>query len=186
MIKEVTFNENGGFNLRDYTDALYKAMELLTALLGSAVKEKDGLQVSDAVLRDFDHHKGTIKEGVFVKKPEDALPLISHIANKKQEYFVVISLSADNEVIACRVVTIGLLNKSQIHAREVFADAISDRAFRIIIAHNHPAGTLTPTSDDIVTTRKLVLAGEIIGIAVEDHIIVSKRGFLSLGREGLM
>lgn len=186
MIKETTFYENSSFNLRDYADALYKVMELLTTLLGSGMKKKDGLQVSDVVLQKLNHHKETIMKSTFVKKTEDALPLISCIANKKQEHFLVISLSPGLEVIASRVITVGLLNESQVHPREVFVNAISDRAHSIILAHNHPSGQPTPSNKDLKTTRQLVEAGKIIGISVLDHIIITKNGFISLSREGLM
>lgn len=127
-----------------------------------------------------------LKESTFVRKAEDILPLISHIADKKQEYFLCISLSGANEVIGNRIVTVGLLNTNQVHPREVFADAISDRAASIILAHNHPSGILTPSADDVATTRQLVDAGNIIGISVLDHIIVTKNGYLSFKEKGLM
>jgi len=127
-----------------------------------------------------------LKESTFVRKAEDILPLISYIADKKQEYFLCISLSGANEVIGNRIVTVGLLNTNQVHPREVFADAISDRAASIILAHNHPSGILTPSADDVATTRQLVDAGNIIGISVLDHIIVTKNGFLSFKEKGLM
>ncbi len=127
-----------------------------------------------------------LKENTFVRKAEDILPLISHIADKKQEYFLCISLSGANEVIGNRIVTVGLLNTNQVHPREVFADAISDRAAGIILAHNHPSGILTPSADDVATTQQLVDAGNIIGISVLDHIIVTKNGYLSFKEKGLM
>ncbi len=127
-----------------------------------------------------------LKESTFVKKAEDILPLISHIADKKQEYFLCISLNGANEVIGNRVVTVGLLNTNQVHPREVFADAISDRAASIILAHNHPSGILAPSPDDVITTRQLIDAGNIIGISVLDHIIVTKKGYLSFKEKGLM
>jgi DNA repair protein RadC len=68
----------------------------------------------------------------------------------------------------------------------VFVDAISDRAASVILAHNHPSGLLKPSPDDIAVTRQLVDAGEIIGISVLDHIIVTKKGHLSLKEKGLM
>lgn len=127
-----------------------------------------------------------VKESTFVKKAEDVLPLISHITDKKQEYFLSISLNGANEVIGNRVVTVGLLNTNQVHPREVFADAISDRAAGVILAHNHPSGILAPSPDDITATQQLVDAGNIIGISVLDHIIVTKNGYLSFKEKGLM
>ena len=95
-----------------------------------------------------------LKESIVIQKAEDVLPLISYIADKKQEYFLCISLNGANEVIGNRVVTVGLLNANQVHPREVFVDAIADRAASIIIAHNHPSGVLKASRDDIDTTKR--------------------------------
>jgi len=115
-----------------------------------------------------------------IREPEDVLPYIQHIADKKQEYFLCLTLNGAGEVIQTRVVTVGLLDSSQVHPREVFADAIADRAAAVILAHNHPSGLLEPTPADLQVTRQLVEAGRILGIEVLDHLIVSKQGFVSL------
>jgi len=126
------------------------------------------------------------KDLLVIQKAKDVLPLILHIANKNQEYFLCISLNGANEVIGNRVVTVGLLNSSQIHPREVFADVISDRAASVILAHNHPSGVLKPSPDDMAITEQMVEAGKILGISVLDHIIITKKGYLSLKEKGLM
>jgi len=79
---------------------------------------------------------------------------------------------------------VGLLDSSQVHPREVFADAIADRAAAVILAHNHPSGLLEPTPADLQVTRQLVEAGRILGIEVLDHIIVTAHGFISLKEKG--
>ena len=127
-----------------------------------------------------------LKESIVIQKAEDVLPLISYIADKKQEYFLCISLNGANEVIGNRVVTVGLLNANQVHPREVFVDAITDRAASIILAHNHPSGVIKPSPDDIATTKQLVDAGKILGISVLDHIIITKKGHLSFKERGFM
>ncbi len=124
------------------------------------------------------------KDGLFIQSAEDALPLVSHIIDKKQEHFLCISLNGANEVIGNRLVTVGLLTSSLVHPREVFADALSERAASVILAHNHPSGLLEPTADDLAATRRLVEAGQILGISVLDHIIVSRKGYLSLKESG--
>ncbi|HEC99692.1 MAG TPA: JAB domain-containing protein [Proteobacteria bacterium] len=126
------------------------------------------------------------KNLLVVKRAKDILPLILHIADKKQEHFLCISLNGANEVIGNRVVTVGLLNSSQVHPREVFADVISDRAASVILAHNHPSGVLKPSPDDIAITEQMVEAGKILGISVLDHIIITKKGYLSFKEKGLM
>ncbi len=126
------------------------------------------------------------RESVVIKRANDVLPYISHITHKKQENFLSISLNGANEIISNRLITIGLLNSTQIHPREVFADAISERAAAIIIAHNHPSGTLEPSQDDMDITKQLIKAGDILGISVLDHIIISKKGFFSFKDKGLI
>lgn len=118
-------------------------------------------------------------EGLKISFPADVLPIISHFADRKQEYFLCVSLNGANEVITSRVVSVGLVNKTQVHPREVFADPITDRATAIIIAHNHPAGGLTPSKEDIEITRRLKTAGETLGIRLMDHIIFNQKDYYS-------
>lgn len=126
------------------------------------------------------------QEGIVIQKAEDVLPLVSFIKEKKQEYFLCLALNGANEVIGNRVVTVGLLNANRVHPREIFVDAITDRAASIILAHNHPSGVLKPSIDDISTTKRLIEAGKILGISVLDHIIVTKKSYLSLKEKGFI
>ena len=123
-------------------------------------------------------------EGLKISFPADVLPIISHFADRKQEYFLCVSLNGANEVITSRVVSVGLVNKTQVHPREVFADPITDRATAIIIAHNHPAGGLTPSKEDIEITRRLKTAGETLGIRLMDHIIFNQKAYYSFLEHG--
>jgi len=127
-----------------------------------------------------------IKEENKIQSPSDVLPLVADLRAKHQEYFVTISLNGANEVIEKRIVTVGLLNSSQIHPREVFADVITDRAASVILVHNHPSGSVSPSEDDIQITKQLVEAGRILGISVLDHIIVSKKGYISMKEKGFI
>ncbi|MCC7565337.1 MAG: DNA repair protein RadC [Methanomicrobiaceae archaeon] len=122
--------------------------------------------------------------GSRVASPEDVLPLVSYVADKRQEHFVCITLNGAGEVINTRTITVGLLNQSLVHPREVFAEAITDRAASVILVHNHPSGTMEPSTQDIAITRQLVEAGSILGIRVLDHIIVSRKGHVSLKERG--
>jgi len=127
-----------------------------------------------------------IKNETKVTTPSDILPLVSDIVNKKQEYFVCISLNGAGEVVGNRVVTVGLLNHSLVHPREVFADVITDRAASVILVHNHPSGSLEPSKEDMAITKQLVDAGYILGIKVLDHLIISRKGYLSMKEKGLL
>jgi len=126
------------------------------------------------------------KDNLCIQSADDVLPIISHIADKKQEHLLCISLNGANEVIGNRLITVGLLTTTQVHPREVFADAVAERAAFVILAHNHPSGVLEPTADDLTSTRQLIEAGRILGIPVLDHIIISKRGYVSFKEIGLM
>jgi len=119
-----------------------------------------------------------------IRDAEDALPYLAGIRNERQEHFVCLSLNGANEVLATRVVTVGLLDSNQVHPREVFADPITDRAASILCAHNHPSGTLEASPEDLAITKRLVKAGEVLGIRVLDHLIVTEQGFLSLKQAG--
>ncbi|MCD6206757.1 MAG: DNA repair protein RadC [Methanosarcinales archaeon] len=126
------------------------------------------------------------KEDVKITFPSDVLPFVMDIRDKNQEYFVCISLNGANEVIGNRVVTVGLLNANQVHPREIFSDAIAERAASIILVHNHPSGNTEPSHADIAVTNRLIEAGEILGIKIHDHIIVSKDSHTSMKESGLI
>ncbi len=112
-----------------------------------------------------------------IDSPEKAVELLADIRDKKQEYFVCLTLDGANRLIAKRVVTIGTLMASLVHPREVFADAIADRAASIIVAHNHPSGSLRPSQADIVTTDRLKSAGELLGVPLINHLLITKQSF---------
>lgn len=116
--------------------------------------------------------------------PEDVLPLVDDLRAHRQEHFVCITLNGAGELLGKRVITVGLLNHSLVHPREVFADAITDRAASVICVHNHPSGSLEPSSQDIAITNQLRDAGATLGIPLLDHIIVTKNGFVSLKDKG--
>jgi DNA repair protein RadC len=119
-----------------------------------------------------------------IAHPSDVYPLIAHYADRKQERFIVVSLNGAHEVIAVRVASVGLLNRTLIHPREVFADPLSDRAAAVIVAHNHPSGRLEPSQEDIDITERLAKAGKTIGVGLLDHLIFSWEGYWSFLESG--
>lgn len=106
--------------------------------------------------------------------------------DKKQEHFVVLTLDGASHIINIRTVFIGTLTQSIVHPREVFADAIADRAASIIIAHNHPSGTLRASQADIRITERLKEVGSLVGIELLDHVIISHTGYYSFSDEGML
>jgi len=146
-----------------------------------------GLAKAAQILSAFElARRHLLKETVKITGARDALPLLSDIAGKQQEYFVCISLNGAHEVIEKRIVTVGLLDKSQVHPREVFADVLTDRAAAVILAHNHPSGELKPSNSDLKIHEQLTEAGRILGIRILDHVIVSKKGYYSFQEAGLI
>ena len=125
-------------------------------------------------------------EGVKIETPADLVPQIRHYADRKQEHFLCATINGANEVLNIRVISIGLIDRSPVHPREVFTDAVSDRASAIIVAHNHPSGPLEPSHCDLDITRKLKAAGDIMGISLLDHIIFNRSGYFSLLENGLL
>jgi len=122
--------------------------------------------------------------GSTVKYPEEIFSLVRHNADRKQERFISLSLNGAHEVIAVRVVTIGLVNRTIVHPREVFADLIQDRAAAFAVAHNHPSGKLTPSPEDDEITSRLLKASEILGLHFLDHIIFSPTAWWSYRQNG--
>ena len=127
-----------------------------------------------------------LRETHVITSAGDVYSLVADLADRKQEHFVCLSLNGANEVIEKRTVTVGLIDSSPVHPREVFADVISDRASAVIFAHNHPSGNLSPSAADSRTQDQLMAAADILGIKVLDHIIVSKKGYFSFQEAGLM
>lgn len=123
-------------------------------------------------------------EGTKIETPADLLPLIRHYADRKQEHFISASINGANEVMNIRVVSIGLVDRTSVHPREVFADAMTDRASGVIVAHNHPASSLEPSGWDVEVTKQLKAAGEVVGVALLDHIIFNRTGYYSFLESG--
>ena len=121
-----------------------------------------------------------VSERPIIDSPEKAVEQLTNIRDKKQEYFVCLTLDGANRLIAKRVISIGTLTASLVHPREVFADAITDRAASIIVAHNHPSGNLEASNADKEVTERLRSVGKLLGIVVLDHIIVTGDSYLKI------
>jgi DNA repair protein RadC len=165
--------------IREHREKL--ALEHLTAISGVKLAKAAQILSAFELARRY-----LLKDTVKIIVAQDILPLVADIAGKQQEYFVCISLNGANEVIEKRVVTIGLLDKSPVHPREVFADVIADRAAAVIFAHNHPSGELQPSDADLRMHEQLTEAGKILGLRVLDHIIVTRKGHFSFQEAGFI
>ncbi len=121
-----------------------------------------------------------------VASPGDVWPIVAHWSDRKQERFICCSLNGAHELIAARLVSVGLVNRTIVHPREVYADPIIDRACAVIVAHNHPSGRLEPSGEDREITARLKSAADILGIALLDHLIFSSQGYYSFVEHGLL
>lgn len=122
----------------------------------------------------------------YIRTTKDVLASVKHFRDKKQEYFICLSLDSSQSLIARRVVTIGLLDSTLVHPREVFAGPLTDRAASVVIVHNHPSGDPSPSEQDIQTTQQLVAAAYLLGLALHDHIILTKNRFYSFKSRQLL
>jgi DNA repair protein RadC len=121
-----------------------------------------------------------------IASPGDVWPIVAHWSDRKQERFICCSLNGAHELIAARVVSVGLVNRTVVHPREVYADPITDRACAVIVAHNHPSGRLEPSPEDREITCRLKEAADTLGIALLDHVIFSSSGYFSFVEHGIL
>jgi DNA repair protein RadC len=124
--------------------------------------------------------------GAKITAPGDIFNTVRHYADRRQERFICLSLNGAHEILAVRVVTVGLVNRTIVHPREVFADPLSDRSCAICVAHNHPSGDLKPSLEDDEVTETLWKAAKILGIRFLDHIIFSAAAYFSYNQMGRM
>jgi DNA repair protein RadC len=118
-----------------------------------------------------------------INTPEDVIKAVSFIKNKKREYFMGLYLNARRQLIMTHIISIGTLDMSIAHPREVFEPAIKHNAASVIIVHNHPSGDPEPSNADIVLTRRLVEAGSMLDIQIQDHIILTDKKYISFSKE---
>jgi len=119
-----------------------------------------------------------------IGSPAEAYALVRDLRTARKEHLVALYLDAQNRLILRDTVSIGTLNTTRTHPREVLQPAILHSALAFILVHNHPSGSLEPSRDDIEFTRAMARAGDLIGISLYDHLIVSRRGFVSLKERG--
>ena len=119
-------------------------------------------------------------EAVAINCPEDLLKFVEPLKHYSEEHFVSFHLNARNQVAGYQIVSHGTVSTSLVHPREVFKAAVLANSYSIIVAHNHPAGSLTPSREDLEVTGVLIKAGNILGVQLIDHIIVSSNGMRSL------
>ncbi len=121
-----------------------------------------------------------------VKTPDEVVSLVrGKLRGKRKEHFLALLLDTRGQLIKISEISIGSLDSSIVHPREVFKEAISASAASVIFVHNHPSGVPEPSEDDIKLTKRLAQTGEVVGVEVLDHIVIGDNNYVSLKREGL-
>ena len=143
-----------------------------------------GLAKASKIISAFELSKrvnsGRICEKV-VKNPSDiAKYYMEKLKDLKKEHFIAVFLDSKNKIIKDEVISIGTLNSSLVHPREVFKEAIKNSANSIILLHNHPSGSVEPSDEDYRVNKVLIETGNLVGIKVLDHLIVGNGNFVSL------
>lgn len=139
-----------------------------------------------AAMAEFMRRRLAVTDDIIINNAEDVFALLADLRGKKQERFVAITLTGARRIIAKRTIFIGTVDECTVHPREVFADAMTDRAAGIIVAHNHPQDDPQPSDEDIVLTNRLVDVGKLLGIDFIDHVIVGRRGYFSWQQAGML
>lgn len=121
-----------------------------------------------------------------VTRPADVYAVLKRYANAKVESFHAVLLDGAHQILAVKLITRGLTNRTIVHPREVFRPAIEGNAVAVIAVHNHPSGCNTASPEDIELTHRLHDAGELLGIPVLDHLIISRTGYFSFTEGGLL
>lgn len=166
-------------NLRKGVDILN--YESLTAIKGVSNATASKLLASLELAR-----RHLIKNAEPLSTMRDLVARLDDIRGRAQEYFVCLSLDGGQRLIAQRTITIGTFDSVLAHPREVFADAIADRAASVVVAHNHPSGHVQPSQKDIALTQQLAAAGQLLGITLRDHVVMTKTEYFSFRQHHLL
>ncbi len=169
-------------NLKGVANA---SIEELSKIRGIGVAKATQLKAAFELSKRLEAYPDSGKKAV-IKTPEDVVEQVkSRLKGKKKEHFLALFLDTRNQLIGIAPISVGSLDASIVHPREVFKEALSATAASVIFAHNHPSGDPQPSEDDIALTKRLVQAGEIMGIEVLDHIIVGGTSYISMKAKGL-
>jgi len=139
-----------------------------------------------AAMAEFMRRRLAVIDDIIINNAEDVVALLADLRSKRQERFVAITLTGARRIIAKRTIFIGTVDECIVHPREVFAEAMTDRAAGIVVAHNHPQDDPQPSDEDIMLTNQLVEVGKILGIEFIDHIIIGRRGYFSWQQAGML
>jgi DNA repair protein RadC len=178
MAKEAIKQFNGIVGVLD------ASIDELMQINGIGPSNAIGIKIFQNILQVYTKEKITLKKEL--NTPQMLFEFLKEkIGKEKKEHFAIMFFDTRNKLIVNNV-SVGSLNASIVHPREVFNSAVLKNASYIIVAHNHPSGDPTPSEEDISTTKRLVEAGKILGISVQDHMIVSTNSYYSFAENNLL
>ena len=161
------------------------SLEELSQVRGIGIAKASQIRAAVELSRRADGHAEAADKTI-IKTPEDVFNLArGKLEGKKKEYFLAALLDTRSRLIKLAEISVGSLDGSIVHPREVFKEAISAASASVIFVHNHPSGDTEASEDDINVTKRLVEVGKLVGIDVLDHVIIGGKNYLSLKREGL-
>ncbi|MCX6153423.1 MAG: DNA repair protein RadC [Candidatus Kapabacteria bacterium] len=188
-------NGTRNFSAYDAARALldkYKSLDRLVNADLSEFRSIPGIGFAKSIILSaaFELSKRIQSEPFDLKSIRSAEDIAQHYIPKlrplKKEIFLVLLLNSSNKIIREEIVSEGILTSSLVHPREVFRCAITENAASVILLHNHPSGNPEPSKEDIIVTQNLKKAGDIIGIKVEDHIIIAGDSYFSMLSRGIL
>lgn len=171
QVAEDVLESYGG---KKFFDASYKELRNI-----HGVGSTKAAQILAAIELGKRLYREKIEKEVYIHTPKDVLKAVDDLGENKRENFVLLCLDARSKLVYKETISMGTLNASLVHPREVFEPAIRNFAVQIVIIHNHPSGDPEPSEDDLVITKKLVEAGKILGIEITDHVIIAKNSYFS-------
>ncbi len=216
VFKEIPFTERPRERIERLGAKAMRDEELLMLIIGSGNSSRAVNEIADDLLKKLDANPDLSREEIMlipgigkakaaaieaalelgrrrvrgkgrtISTPNDIFAEIRHFSSRSQESLIVVALNGAHEVIGTIVATVGLLNRTIVHPREVFSDPLKMRAAAIAIAHNHPSGNIEPSQDDKDITVRLVKCGELLGIRVLDHIVFTDDKYYSFLEHGLL
>ncbi len=161
------------------------SLEELAGIKGIGLAKASQIQAAFELANRVEGYPETGERPV-VKSPGEVVALVKgRLKGKKREHFLALLLDTRSKLIKISEISVGSLDTSIVHPREVFKEAISASAASVVFVHNHPSGDPIASEDDIGLTKRLAEAGEIVGIDVLDHIIIGGKDYVSLKREGI-
>jgi DNA repair protein RadC len=183
LAQRVLAQDKGGEGLTFLYDV---SLEQLMSIKGigrvKAIQIKALMEFSKRIASTF-----SFNNRITIKSPQDISRLfMEELRHLQKEVFKVVLLNTKNHVIKCIDISVGSLNSSIVHPREVFSEAVKSGCSAILLVHNHPSGDPDPSTEDIHTTRRLIEAGDILGIKVLDHIIIGDGRYISLKEKGII